>query len=602
MGYRRKEMVSKEQGTRSKEEGRRIKEQGVRSRELRAGRGGKFSGWFGPSWVRVLAFVLVFVLINIIAQKVYFRFDFTKEKRYTLTDRTKEILVKAKKDITITVFLGGEMPSAFKRLKSATEDLLADYKSYAKANVKLIYIDPISGLGADEQNKVLGDLDEIGIKPVAVTIKSDAGLTQKIIFPMALVEIDGKPMAVNLLQKSGGPATNYEENITNSIQNLEYTFSSAIKTLLSGQNPRLGITEGMGEPSNLELYDAITSLSQRYYVGRVDLKLINKEGLDSLKLLFVASPKAPFTEAEKYKLNYFVMKGGRLVWLIDQVQASLDDMRNGAGRLAQNSQLNINDMLFEYGVRVNYNLVADVNASMIPISSGPLGQGQIQLVPWLYYPVLIPDSSHNVVKNIDGIRTEFASTLDTIAVPNVRKTVILHTSPYYKVYNTPKMMSLQLLNEEPISQDYHPSQAMGVLLEGNFKSVFLNRPVPEGITEVYDVPAKSKTTKMIVIGDGNIFTNQVSKTDNMPFPLGFDRYSKQNYGNKALLLNIADYFTDDQHLIALRNKEIKERLLDKMLLRTEKTKWQVINAIFPLFLLILFATFQHYYRKHKYTK
>lgn len=589
-------MVGKEQGLRIKEQGTKSKEQGARSK-------GKLPSWLRPFWIRILVFVMVMVLINFLAQKVYWRFDFTKEKRYTLTERTKEILKDARKEITITVFLGGEMPSAFKRLKSATEDMLADYKSYAKANVKLIYIDPISGLGADEQNKVLSDLDEIGIKPVAVNIKSDAGLTQKIIFPMALVEIDGKPMPVNLLQKSGGPATNYEENITNSIQNLEYSFSSAIQTLLSGQNPRIGFTEGKGEPSNLELYDAITSLSQRFYLGRVNLKLINKEGLDSLKLLFIDNPKEAFTEAEKYKINYFVMKGGRVVWLIDQVQAKLEDMRSGKPSLATNSVLNINDMLFEYGVRINYNVIEDINSSLIPVASGPLGQGQIQLVPWLYYPVLTPDSLHNVVKNIDGIRTEFASTIDTIAVPNVHKTVILRTSPYHKVYDTPKMMSLQFLDQQAIPQEFnHAPKPVGVLLEGNFKSVFLNRPVPDGITEHYDVPVKSKDTKMIVIGDGNVFTNQVSKSDNTPFPLGFDRYSKQNYGNKALLLNIADYFTNDHHLIALRNKEIKVRLLDKMLLQTEKTKWQVINAIFPLFLLILFATFQHYYRKHKYTK
>ncbi|RYG19322.1 MAG: gliding motility-associated ABC transporter substrate-binding protein GldG [Chitinophagaceae bacterium] len=570
-----------------------IKEKKERSKEL----------FLKPLWTRLLTFAVVFVLINIISQKVYFRFDFTKEKRYTLTDRTKEILSQAKKDITITVFLGGEMPSAFKRLKKATEDLLVDYKSYAKATVKLVYIDPISGLGAEEQNRVLSDLDEIGIKPVAVNIKSDAGLMQKIIFPMALVEIDGKPMSVNLLQKSGGPATNYEENITNSIQNLEYTFTSAIQTLLSGQHSRIGFTEGMGEPSNLELYDAITSLSQRFDVGRVDLKLINKQGLDSLKLLFIANPTEAFTEIEKYKINYFVMKGGRVVWLVDQVRASLDAMRNGQPSLATNSNLNISDMLFEYGVRVNYNLIADVNSSLIPVASGALGQGQIQLVPWLYYPILTPDSVHNVVKNIDGVRTEFASTLDTIAVPNVRKTVILHTSPYHKVHETPKMMSLELLNEQPDPQQFnHAPKPVGVLLEGNFKSVFLNRPVPEGITESYHVPAKSKATKMIVIGDGNVFSNQVSKSDNMPFPLGFDRYSKQNYGNKALLLNIADYFTDDHQLIALRNKEIRARLLNKMLLRSEKTKWQVTNAVFPLFLLIFFAIFQHYSRKRKYAK
>ncbi len=559
--------------------------------------------WLRPFWIRMLAFVMVLVLINILAQKVYVRFDFTKEKRYTLTQRTKDILDQTKKEITITVFLDGEMPSAFKRLKNATQDILDDYKSYAKTNVKLIYIDPIAGLTADEQNKALKDLDEIGIKPVAVNIKSDAGLAQKIIFPMALVEIDGKPMPVNLLQKSGGPAANYEENITNSIQNLEYIFSSAIHTLATGQNPRIGFTEGNGEPSNLQLYDAITSLSMRFYVGRVDLKLINKEGLDSLKLLFIDNPQQALTEVEKYKINYFVMKGGRLVWVIDQVRANLDDLQNGGSRLATNSDLNINDMLFEYGVRINYNLIADVNSALIPVASGPLGQGQIELVPWLYYPVLMPDSVHNVVKNIDGIRTEFASTLDTIAVPNVSKRVILQTSPYHKVYETPKMMSLELLNEQPNAEEFnHAPKPAGILLEGTFKSVFLNRPVPEGINEHYEVPTKSKPTKMIVIGDGNIFTNQVGKSDNMPFPLGFDRYSQQNYGNKALLLNIADYFTDDHHLIALRNKEIKVRLLDKMLLRTEKTKWQVINSVFPLLLLIMFATFQHYYRKHKYTK
>jgi ABC-2 type transport system permease protein len=559
--------------------------------------------WLRSSWIRGLAFIAVLAAINLVAQKSYVRFDFTKEKRYTLTDRTREILAQAQKDITITVFLDGEMPAAFKRLKNATKDLLADYKSQAKVNLKLVYIDPIAGLTAEEQDKVLTDLDEIGIKPVAVNIKSDAGLAQKIIFPMALVEVDGKPMPVNLLQKSGGPATNYEENITSSIQNLEYTFSAAINTLLTGQNPRIGFTEGSGEPSNLQLYDAITSLSQRFYVGRVDLKLINKEGLDSLKLLFIANPKVALTEAEKYKINYFVMKGGRLVWVIDQVQSNLDDLQTGKPHLATNSELNINDMLFEYGVRINYDLIADVNAALIPVSSGPLGQGQIQLVPWLYYPVLIPDSSHNVVKHIDGIRTEFASTLDTIAVPNVHKTIILRTSPYHQVHTAPKMLSLQLLNEQPDPKAFNNvPKFTGVLLEGSFKSVFLNRPIPEGIKEVYQVPAHSKATKMIVIGDGNVFNNQVSKTDNMPFPLGFDRYSQQNYGNKALLLNIADYFTDDHHLIALRNKEIKVRLLDKMKLKADKTKWQVINSLLPLLLLISFAIFQHYYRKHKYTK
>lgn len=558
----------------------------------------------GNKYVKAFVFVLALVLINVLAQQFYTRFDFTKEKRYTLTQKTKDNLSKTDRDIVITVFLDGEIPAAFKRLRNATKDLLNDYKAYSKANIKIVFEDPLNGVPANEQDTIINSLARIGIKPMAVNIKNDAGLTQKIIFPMALVEYGDKQTPINLLQKTGGAAADYEENITSSIQNLEYQFTSAIKRLMSGVNPRIGFTEGHGEPSNLYLYDAITSLSQQHYVGRVDLKLITKEGLDSLKVLIIEKPQTALSEMEKYKINYFVMKGGRLVWAIDQVGAELDSLQHRGQEMAFNRQLNIDDMLFEYGARINYNLVADVNSAMIPVATGTPGQqAQIDLAPWLFYPILMPDTSSNVTKNIDGIRSQFASTVDTIGVPDVSKKIILYTSPYNKVTETPRMLSLQMLNEQPKQEEYTSTpKAVGVLLEGEFKSVFLNRPVPAGITETYDVPAKSKPTKMIVIGDGDIFENQVGGNDGSPFPLGFDRYTQQNYGNKALLLNIADYFTDDDNLIALRNKEIKVRLLDKAKLRAEKTKWQLINAVAPLLLLICFAIFQHYYRKHKYAK
>lgn len=554
-------------------------------------------------WVWFLGLIVALVLLNIAVQYVYTRIDFTKEKRYTLAPKTKDILKQTNKDITITVFLDGEIPAAFKRLRNATKDLLNDYKAYAGGHVKIVFEDPLAGVAANEQDTVINSLLQIGIKPMAVNIKNDAGVTQKIIFPMAMVAMDGKQMPVNLLQKTGGAATDYEENINSSIQNLEYTFTGAVKRLLTGYNPKIGFTEGHGEPTNLYFYDAITSLSQNFYVGRVDLNLITKQGLDDLDVLIIAKPKQPFTEAEKYKINYFVMKGGKLVWAIDQVSASLDSLEGSGQQMAYNNQLNIDDMLFEYGARINYNLITDVNCAMIPIATGAAGQeAQIDLAPWLYYPVLVP-LNHVLVKNLDGVRAQFASTIDTIAIPHVNKQVILQTSPYNKVYETPKMLSLQSLAVQPQQKDYtSTAKTAGVLLEGNFKNVFLNRPVPVGIKESFNLPQQSKPTQMIVIGDGDIFTNQVSKTDQSPFPLGFDRYTQQNYGNKALLLNIADYFTDVDNLIALRNKEIKVRLLDKSRLRTEKMKWQLINAAVPLLLLICFAIFQHYYRKHKYAK
>jgi ABC-2 type transport system permease protein len=555
-------------------------------------------------WLKGLLFIVALVLLNVLSQYFYTRFDFTKEKRYTLHQKTKENLQKVNKPITITVFLDGEIPSAFKRLRNATKDLLNDYKALANTQVTVVFEDPLAEVPANEQDTIINSLLQIGIKPVAVNIKNDAGVTQKIIFPMAMIEMDGKQMPINLLQKTGGAATDYEENITSSIQNLEYTFTSAIKRLQTELSPKIGFTEGHEEPSNLFLYDAITSLSQYFYVGRVDLNLITKKGLDDLNVLIIAKPKKPFTELEKYKINYFVMKGGKLVWALDQVDAELENLQSKGQMVVSNRDLNLDDMLFEYGARVNYNLIADLNCATIPVASGMPGQqAQLDMAPWLYYPILNADTASSLVKNLDGIRTEFVSTVDTISVPNIKHQVLFQTSAYHKIFETPKMLSLQFLNEQPSLEDYLTNiKPVAVLLTGSFKNVFLNRPIPEGITEDYNLPSNSKPTKMIVIGDGDVFSNQVSKTDQSPFPLGVDRFSQQNYGNKSFLLNIADDFTDENNLISLRNKEIKLRLLDQTLLRTEKTKWQLINSIFPLVLLICFAIFQHYYRKYKYSK
>lgn len=552
------------------------------------------------NWLKAGLFVAAFILINIASRYVYTRIDFTKEQRFTLSAKTKSILKEAKQPISITVFLDGELPAAFKRLKNATKDLLTDHRAYAGADIKIIFADPIAGLSASEQDTAINNLYQAGIEATTLNIKNDNGFAQKTIFPMAIIAAGGRRLPVKLLQNLDATG-NYEENINNSIQNLEYVFTSGIQKVLTGHHPRIGFTEGNGELSDLFLNDAIKSLSESYEVGRVNLNLIDRAGLDKLKLLVVAKPQKEFTEAEKYKLNYFVMNGGRIVWCIDQVGADLDSLK-GPGQLAFNRTLNLDDMLFMYGARVNYNLLADANCAEIPLAMGG-AQGQIQMAPWVYYPLLMPDTANSLVKNIDNIKGEFVSTVDTIGVKGVSKSVILHSSAFNKVFNTPKMLSLQMVAEQPDPKDYaNVPQPVGVLLEGSFSSVFLNRNLPAGIEEKYAVPARSKPTKMIVIGDGDIFKNQVSSRDGSVFPLGFDRYTQRNFGNKALLLNIADYLSNDDNLIALRNKEVKIRLLDKAKLRTEKLQWQLINVLLPLLLLISFAIFQHYYRKHKYTR
>jgi ABC-2 type transport system permease protein len=542
------------------------------------------------------------LLVNLLAQYAYTRIDFTREKRYTLNPKTEAILQEAKQEINVTVFLDGDLPAAFKRLKLATADLLNDYEALANVKINVVFVDPISGLPVNEQDSVINRLYSVGVEPTTLNIKNDNGFAQKTIFPMAVVSCEGRQLPVKLLQNMDA-AGSYEDNINSSIQNLEYTFTSAIKKVVTGENPRIGFTEGNGELSDLQLSDALKSLSTTYEAGRVDLGVIDQAGLDRLKILFVTKPQRVFTEAEKYKLDYFVMKGGSLVWSIDQVSADLDSLRGKTEQLAFNKALNLDDMLFVYGARINYNLVADANCAEIPLAMGDGNQNQIQLAPWLYYPILLPDTASALVKNIDGVRSEFVSTIDTIGVKGVRKTTILSTSPYNKLHNVPKLLSLQMAAEQPDPRDYaSTSKPVGVLMEGSFPSVFYNRALPPGITTSYGNFEKSKPTRMIVIGDGDIFKNQVSATDNSVFPLGFDRFTQQNFGNKALLLNIADYLSSEDNLIALRNKDIKVRLLDKTRVRTEKLTWQIMNGLLPIGLLVLFGIFQHYYRKYKYTR
>ena len=554
-------------------------------------------------WVNVIFVLLALIALNIIGQYFYHRFDFTADKRFTLNDKTKKILTSTNKPVIVTVFLDGELPPAFKRLKAAVKDLLSDYKAYSKTDLKVVFVDPIAGLNQADQDTVINNLYQNGIEATSLSVKTESGLTQKFVFPMAMIESDGKQLPVKLFQNLDA-SRNYEENINNSIENLEYIFTSSLKKVITGKNPRVGFTEANGELSDLQLNDAIHTLSNSYEVGRVNLNTIDKAGLDKLNLLIVAKPTKAFTEAEKYKINYFVMNGGRVVWSVDQVKADLDSLRESGQQMVFNSNLNLDDMLFMYGARINYNVIADANCAEIPVATGSVGgQSQIQMVPWLYYPILLPDTVQSVVKNLDGIKSEFPSTVDTIGVKGITKSYILTSSAFNKVFEVPKLFSLQMVAEQPDPKTFHSvPKNVGLMLEGNFPSVFAGRPLPTEITAPYTTANVGKSSKIIVIGDGDIFKNQVVEKDGSPLPLGYDRYSKVTYGNKALLLNIVDYLTDEDNLIALRNKEVKIRLLDKAKLKLEKTNWQMVNIVAPLLLLIFFAIFQHYYRKYKYAK
>jgi ABC-2 type transport system permease protein len=297
------------------------------------------------------------------------------------------------------------------------------------------------------------------------------------------------------------------------------------------------------------------------------------------------------------------MRGGRIFWALDNVNAELDSLRAGSGnQLTFPKKLNLDDLLFTYGARVNYEIIADLNSAEIPITVGNVaGSGQIELVPWMFYPVFIPSSQHPLVKNLDGIRSEFANTVDTIGVKGISKQVILASSNLNRILSSPSMISLQMIEQTPDIRTFqNRPQTVGVLLEGTFTSAFKGRPVPAGIPGDIQIPEKSLFTKMIVVGDGDILKNQIGERDGSPFPLGYDRYTELQFGNKNFLLNVADYMTDDSGIMQLRTKEIQIRLLDRARIRDEKQKWQLVNIGLPVALIVLFGIFQHYYRKRKY--
>ena len=552
--------------------------------------------------IYLISFLAVILAVNFLSSYVFTRFDFTSEKRYTLSPITRNILNNLEEKVQVTVYLEGDnFPAGFRRLRSSTFDVLSDFEAYSNGKLDFDFVNPMAGT-EQAQRESYQKLMEKGIEPTNLNVTTESGNTQKIIFPAALITYKGIQIPVKLLQTQSG--VDPQEVLNNSIQNLEYAFASTIKRATTGGRQRIGFTEGHGELTDLQLSDAMNSLADWSDVGRVNLATITFEGLDKLKLLVIAKPETEFTEAEKYKIDYFVMKGGRILWAIDQVSADLDSLRGAGEQLAFPKKLNLDDMLFRYGVRVNYDLIADLNSARIPLNVGAVaGQPQIQLLPWIFYPIFIPVSSHPLVKNLDGIRSEFASTIDIINVKGVTGEIILSSSPYNQKIDVPTMLSLQMVEQEQDPKSFQSSvKTAGVLLEGEFPSVFRNRPVPDGVAGSYTLPEKSKPGKMIVIGDGDIFKNQINASDGSHYPLGFDRYTQEQFANKSFLLNAADYLMDDSGIIGLRNKEIKLRLLDKTKIRMEKTFWQAINLGLPLIMLIACGIFQHYFRIRKYAR
>lgn len=555
------------------------------------------------SLLQLLLALVILVLLNNLGSYVFYRFDLTSEKRYSLSPATKELVKSLDDVVLVKVYLEGEFPAGFKRLRSETKEMLDEFRAYAGDNLQYEFINPSESSDEKKRNEVYQHLVKEGLQPTNLTVKEEGSKSQQIIFPGAIFSYKNRNIAVQLLKSRLGVSS--EEMLNSSIQQLEYEFSNSIRKLSTPQKKNVAFIKGHGELDQLHSTDIARSLSEYYTVKQIALDS-NIHALESFDAAIVAKPDSAFSEKDKFILDQFVMNGGKMMWFIDPVYAEMDSLQNKQGMtFGISNPINLDDLLFKYGVRLNDNLVQDLQAAPIPIVTGYSGnQPQQSLFPWFYMPLVVPENIHPIVTNLNAIKFEFASTLDTISNAGVKKTILLHTSKYSKVLNSPVRISLGIVQQEPKQEQYNKHNLpLAVLLEGKFESVFKNR-IPPAIANSSEIKfkAQSAATKMIVVSDGDVIKNAVSKSSGKVYPLGFDRYTNQMYGNTNFILNSMNYLTDNSGLISIRSRELTLRLLDKEVLKSDKFFWQLLNTLLPILLLLIYGVLQFYFRKRNYSK
>lgn len=543
--------------------------------------------------------ILIIVLLNFVASFVFHRFDLTTEKRYTLSPATKKLLSTIDETVYVKVYLDGDFPAGFKRLRNETKEMLDEFRAYSNNNIEYEFINPSENPDKAQQNELYKQLYDRGLQPTPLEIKDDNGTTEQVIWPGALVSYKGHETPWNLLKTQMG--TSSEGQLNNSIQALEYEFASCLRNLGRTNNSEIGFIEGHGELDTLQVDDIKNALGQFYGLKRVKING-QLDALEGLTAIVIAKPDTTFSKEDKFVIDQFIMNGGKVLWCIDELETRVDSLARTGRTIAAAYNLGIDDMLFRYGARINPNMVLDMQSSALPVNIAYRGQQpKIEMKPWIYSPVVMPVSNHPIVKNLDVIKFDFCSSIDFVEAPGIQQTVLLTTSKNSKTINAPVRVDMRIMQfQQDEAQFKNPRQPVAVLLEGEFESVFKNRAFPAEFLKEYKFKKKSPKTKMIVISDGDVIKNDYQTSTRKPYPLGYDKYTQQTFGNKNFILNCINYLCDDSGLISVRARELTLRLLDKKKIKTERLKWQIINVCVPLVMVFVFGLIYFVRRKRKY--
>ncbi|HSH19876.1 MAG TPA: gliding motility-associated ABC transporter substrate-binding protein GldG, partial [Draconibacterium sp.] len=554
--------------------------------------------------IHFTVFVVSLMSIFFLSTNFLFRADLTADKRFSLSDVSKEILSDNNEIIEIEFFLDGELEPGLQKLQQEVFEKIAVLNVYSPKPIRLKIVDPYRFSNAKKHEDFQSQLIEKGIKPVSFNRKTDEGVSTRYIFPGAIVRLGGKQMAVNFLKNN--PDFSYEMNFNHSVENVEFELINSIQNLKRERNSTVAFLEGHGEFNQYEVLDFANALSSDFNVIRTATQAIEDKS-EEIEILIVAGPVYAFSEKDKFIVDQFVMHGGKVIWLIDPVQVSLDSLSNGYQTFSFPRNLNLDDQLFKYGVRLNYELLQDVDCAQILVNTAPPGsQTQWTLHPWYYSPLLIPVDNHPLSRNLNRIYTEFVSSVDTVkGGGNISKSVILSTSPYARKVKSPSSVSLENIKNPPARELFsQPFIPVGVLVEGEFSSVFENRMIENLGALTVDFQTKSKPTKMVIIGDAGLIANKVNYAKQPPQiqELGYDRVSKQVFGNKEFLLNTVYYLNDETGIMQLRSRTVQLRLLDKVKLREEKSFWQWLNVVVPLLVVLLFGLTYNLVRRYRYSR
>ena len=545
--------------------------------------------------------LVALLALNFASSFVFSRFDLTHDNRYTLSEPSLNIISEIQEPIEVEVYLEGNFPLEFRRLQTETKQILEEFSAY-NDNIVYKFVNPI----ASEENsvQVIEQMYKEGYKPISVTVNDKGKQSQEVVFPWAKVTFQGRTARIPLLKNAMGAST--EDKVNTSVQHLEYTFVDAFNKVLHEKSKKIAIIKGIGEVNDIYMADFLMSLRDSYYIAPFTLDSVSmdpKKALAQLKeydLAIIAKPSKPFSEDKILVLDQYVMNGGKSLWMLDQVQAEMDSLSMNGSMLAYPKDQSLGELLFKYGVRLNPNLVKDEMGTPIKLATGQQGSETVyEEFTWKFAPFAMSSSNHPIVKNIDGVKFDFANSIDTLK-NDINKTVLLQSSPYSKTVGVPSEVSLNVIAEE-VTPEMYKDQGnipLAVLLEGNFTSVFNNRILP---FEDSTFKNKGIENKMVVIADGDIARNQLDQNYE-PMELGYDKWTNNLYGNKEFLMNSVNYLLDDTGLINIRTKDVKLPLLNKEEVYKNYDKIRTLIVGLPIVLLIIFGFVFTYLRKKKYTK